>query len=322
MVANSDLSLAVQNVVWGPKTKSKIHFISEYATWQPTLAKQLVSKLGYRPAAYMLDSHTEVYSDYVPPSKKPELKKEIKDLGSGVVAIESNGVYYLRIFLELLDEINKAFFTFQRFRDGRKERGSAKAVVAAMQSALVKAQAFTPVLFWPMDLESCFIGSHHGAVIYEELVTEMLRTNIPLCGPNEAYDLLTPKATPSPTPHRRMSDKWEGVHSQRTLRDEIQIMLTLGRTKNSVRESKLKLLGAYSDGFVVKKFQHTPRVTLDADKGPLTFGGEHVDIVRVQEAALDHFMYGKPFGDTISQLAHKHQDSVVLQRVRDWWVKK
>ena len=96
--------------------------------------------------------------------------------------------------------------------------------------------------------------------------------------------------------------------------------MKLGREVNPQEPAlqKLALMPFISDGFVVCKYMIDPRTTLDADLGPLTFGGEYQDILAVQVAALRHFTRGEDFREKMAGLVKQNSDSYLFRAMLLW----
>ena len=170
----------------------------------------------------------------------------------------------------------------------------------------------------PLDLELCVIGSHHGAPVYEEIVAELLDRKLPLIGPKQAFEILLPLAVESERPQRALVNmKWIGHNNQANLK---KMVVDHGRKEipHSRALQKLALMPFISDGFVVCKYAVDPRTKLDADLGPLVFGGENYDILAVQMAALRYFTHGENFRGKMAELVKQNSDSYLFRAMLLW----
>jgi len=318
IIHEANPELARLNLALGDEVvKHPVRFITEYCSYPEVLARQVVATNGPC-ACYMLDGDVSLYSDdwqgeTIPP--------RVSFLPEDVSAVKNCGVCYLRMRSKYFQPIVNQWQAFQRYRaaEGDK-RKTAKEVVDEVEYQLVAAEHDNvPVIFIPMDVESCVIGSHHGAIIFEEIVDELLRRQIPLIGPKAAFDMLEPLAIAADRPHNDVPNMKYFRHDNQL---EFKRLLTdfarlVGVPENPALR-KLALVSFGSDGLVVCKFAVTARTTLDADLGPLVFGGEYQDILAVQVAALRHFTRGEDFREKMAGLVKQNSDSYLFRAMLLW----
>lgn len=316
LVFEANPELARLNLTLGDAiVKHPVRFVTEYCSYPEKLARQVVAANGPC-ACYLIDNVTSIYSD----NWGGEVPPPVSHLADDVSAVRNAGVTYLRMRSKYFSPILTQWFAFQRYRcaEGEKKKSAAD-VVNEMENQLEAAEHdHAPVVFIPIDIESCVIGSHHGAVIYEEIVAELLDRKLPLIGPRKAFEILAPLAKETERPQRALPNmKWTGHNKQAMLK---RMVLALGWAKipQSLVLRKLALMPFISDGFVVCKYAIDPRVNLDADLGPLTFGGEYQDILTVQTAALCHFTRGENFRETMAKLAKLNPDSYLFSAMMFW----
>ena len=316
IIHEANPELARLNLALGDEVvKHPVRFITEYCSYPEVLARQVVAINGPC-ACYMMDNATSIYSDNWEGAVPPPVSRLADDLS----AVRNAGVTYLRMRSKYFTPILGQWFAFQRYRsaEGEKKKTAAD-VVNEMEKQLELAEHDgVPVVFMPLDLESCVIGSHHGAPVYEEIVAELLDRKLPLIGPKQAFEILLPLAVESERPQRALVNmKWTGHNNQANLK---KMVVDHGRKEipHSRALQKLALMPFISDGFVVCKYAVDPRTKLDADLGPLVFGGENYDILAVQMAALRYFTHGENFRGKMAGLVKQNSDSYLFRAMLLW----
>jgi len=301
-----------------------VTFVSEYSTLPPMVAKALVDSRQSRPAIYVVDTAVTPYSTFA------EEDGPIKPLGQfaeyeGAQALVADGILHMRMYMDLAGIINGKFFAFQRLRNSQDaaKKTTAEDVVVAMKKAVEEAdKRNVPVLFWPMDLESCVIGSNYGPTVYEELCEAMSKSDLPLAGPRQAYAILNAQAVETDRLYREVNNKWAGYPNQEALRTSQAIMVhELSSAQLNKDERKLELLGIGSDAYVWRKHQNkgVNRLTMETDTGDLTWLGENEACHQITTAVSKHFRKKDqvPFTKSLRQYLSK-QDDTLLQLTLAW----
>ncbi len=313
LIYEANPQLALMNLKLGDfPVKHQVRFITEYCSYPEDIARQIVAANGPC-ACYLMDSATTIYSDnwegeVVPPP--------VFFLADEVSAVQNAGVTYLRMRSKYFNPILAQWFAFQRYCGvaGEKKK-TADNVVDEMERQLEAAEHDgVPVIFVPIDIESCVIGSHHGASIYEEIISVLLKRKLPLVGPRKAFEILLPLAVDSERPHRALVNmKWTGHSNQETLK---WMVIEHGRNM-TIENGLLSLVPFISDGFVVCKYAIDAKTTLDADLGSLVIGGENKDILAVQLAAMRHFQ-GENFTEKMKRFCEHNPDSYLFRAMSLW----
>ncbi len=310
----------------GPDFGHPVHFVSEYSSLPHSLAKALVDKTKQTPAIYTLDSATTVYSDFAQNDGPLRPLAQFSQL-EGVHAMLHDGIMHMRMYMDLAKIPSDKFLGFQRLRDAKgKNRVTARDVVDAMKTAVDAAdKRRIPVVFWPMDIESCVIGSNYGPSVYEDLAEALQGSGLPLAGPRQAYELLLPMAQPSQALYREVNNKWGGFPNQEVLRTDQTIMVHELRDKQlSAFERKLELLGIGSDAYVWRKFQNkdVKQITLPTDLGEITFCGENKACHLITQAVRRHFRPDdkRTFTECLEEYLVREEDA--LLRLTLEWARK
>lgn len=313
LIYEANPGLALMNLKLGDLlVKHPVRFVTEYCTYPEDIARQIVAVNGPC-ACYLMDSATTIYSDNWVGEVAPP---PVSFLTDEVSAVQNAGVTYLRMRSKYFSPILAQWFAFQRYCGSMGEKKkTASDVVNEMEKQLAAVEHDNvPVIFVPVDVESCVIGSHHGASIYEEIVSVLLKRKLPLIGPRKAFEILSPLAKEAERPHRALVNmKWIGHDNQATFK---KMVVEHGRTM-TIQNGLLALVPFISDGFVVCKYAVDPRTTLDADLGSLVIGGENKDILSVQIAAMRHFQ-GENFTEKMKRFCMHNPDSYLYKALSLW----
>ncbi len=323
----NDRKLANLNVGIGNGSDHPVRFIAEYNTYPQPLAQKIADSAKEMPAVYAVDTNTAIYSDNQSDGIVPALAQRFVEL-NGVHAIKNGGVLYLRTYSKYMTPIiNEGWFGFQRWREGNAEaKKTPHNIVASIENQLKIAEADgVPVIFITIDVESCVIGSHHGAAIYEEAVSALVQSGLPLIGPREAYEVLKAVAIETERPHRVLDrNKWLGHDNQLTMYNTLQEVVSrlcdikpyTGRSAELDR--KLELIAGGSDGFVVYKYRIDDKIKLSADHGELLFGGENFDSLMIQNAIMQYFLKQEPLMPQLQKLAEKSGSNSLAELFLAW----
>jgi hypothetical protein len=302
--------MALSNVALG---SHPVCFTAEYNPPKTEVLEALGAKSGGEQRAFfVLDNQSRMYSLADSPSLSLPLSYNLPE---NVNAIEHAGSLMLLMRYEYFRPVLSEWFSYQCFSGI-----PVSCLVGEIEKQLRKARSNNvPVVFIPIDIEACMIGSHRGAEIFEEIVGALLASGIPLVGPTEALSLLAPNAVPGPRPDRSLK-KWLGYGLQLQLLEDLQAVTKATNWKAlTAFEQKLLLLAWGSDAFAVLEYHSgTQRLTVQTEAEPLLIGGASEDSYAISRAALYYHQLGLSPVESLKKYEEDRGTSRLLELVLSW----
>lgn len=276
--------------------KHPVTFVSEYSIPSSSILQAMKNETKKQVGIYFVDSATAPYSDFIESTSAMKPLSAYSEYET-VNAIQTKHALAMRMRMDLAGMINSKFFGYQRLRDAiGAKKVTVQDVITAIKTALDDAaKRNIPFVFWPMDIESCVIGSRHGPQIYVDLAEALSKSGIPMCGPRYAFEQLSKKEyLDSNDPsilYREMNNKWAGFSNQEVLRTAHAKLVESLRGKHlSSAEMKLLLITLGSDPYVIRK--HTNKdvkmITMETDSGDLSWLAENTACHDIMVAGMTH----------------------------------
>lgn len=277
------------------------------------------------PACYVNDSTIEFFKEDENYFIGDQKKFKFSDIGADAVYYHDR--YYFRMYNLITNPINQAWNKLQAWLNGQGEKKyTADELVDVIWRQLeLASKAGVKVLIFPKDIEGCVIGSHHGHVIWEEVVRALQKSQLPLIQPSEAYFKLIPKIKKvNLRPHFNIPAKYYGsVPQMKRNAEVIKAMNTLVESDSKNLQSiKVALFLGLSDHMVVMRYRTEGRITIDTDEEKITFMGQNSDIFIAQEAVLRAVQQGKdPMTKAIKWLSKipTKQQTALTQPLIEWF---
>lgn len=295
------------------QSSHSVCFTAEYNPPKTEVLEALGAKSGGEQRAFfVLDNQSRMYSLADSPSLSLPLRYSLPE---NVNAMEHAGSLMLLMRYEYFRPVLSEWFSYQR-----SSGIPVACLIGEMERQLRKARSNNlPVVFIPIDIEACMIGSHRGAEIFEEIVEALLASGIPLIGPTEAFGILAPNAVPGPRPDRSLK-KWLGYGLQLQLLEDLQATTLATNWKGLTPfEQKLLLLAWGSDAFAVLEYHSgTPRLVVQTEAEPLLIGGASEDSYAISRAALFYHQLGLSPKDSLKNYQEERGTSRLLDLVLSW----
>ncbi len=284
-----------------------VQFSAEYSIPSKSVTRSLVKQRG-EVAFYMLDKFTRFYSTDFSSVDMPVNKRMESDLS----AMEYEGAVLMRMRSRLFEPILRAWYSYQA-RPSPEALAKLEAVIALKLRDADRRGI--PVIFVPMDIESCVVGSHHGSEVFVNVIEMIMKAGFPLVTPTQAYHELRGQAVHTDLRPGRSTFKWEGSPLQGQLRKRWRDAV-MNLIPTDVRATKIALMAAGSDGFVVERYQSEQSpASIPTLAMPIRIGGANHAAYLLQQYAISTYFRAE---DLLKKIQLNRQELALLDLAENW----